>query len=603
LIIGTAGHVDHGKTTLVRALTGVDTDRLAEEKRRGMTIELGFAYAGPLGFIDVPGHERLVHTMLAGAGGIDAALLVVAADDGVMPQTVEHAAILDLLGIDRGVVAITRADRAPGRVAVVMAEVEVLLAGSGLAGAAMIPVCAPAGEGVGELRDALLELGVRKRDHDGWPRLAVDRAFVISGAGTVVTGTLLTGRIAVEDRLLVSPSGIAVRVRGVRAHDQKVDLAEAGARVALNLTGVTAAEIGRGDWVVHPALHAPTAALDGRVRWLKGTRAPKADTPVHVHLAATHVTARASPLDDDMLRLTLARPVPALWGDRIVLRDAAAAATLGGAVVVDPWPPRRGGRTAARLVLLRQMEAADALPGLLALEPVPWDAHVRARNLRPDAAAALLVAHGAVLAGKMAVPAARMDDVRAMLETALADFHRAHPELPGLAADKLRAALPERVDAVLFGAALAEALRAGSIRQLAAWLHRAGHAVVLTGADEAVWARIAPAIGGEKFNPPRVRDLARALGLEEAGLRGAMRRIARVGRLVEVAQDHYFAAAAVAELAAVAAELAEGQGLTAAAFRDRLGIGRKVAIQVLEYFDGVGVTRRVGAARRMRAEA
>jgi selenocysteine-specific elongation factor len=325
------------------------------------------------------------------------------------------------------------------------------------------------------------------------------------------------------------------------------------------------------------------------------------DTPVHVHLAATHVTARASPLDDDMLRLTLARPVPALWGDRIVLRDAAAAATLGGAVVVDPWPPRRGGRTAARLVLLRQMEAADALPGLLALGPVPWDAHVRARNLRPDAAAALLTAQGAVLAGKLAVPAARMDDVRAMLETALADFHRAHPELPGLAAGMLRAALPERVDAVLFGAALAEALRAGSIRQLAAWLHRAGHAVVLTAADEAVWARIAPAIGGEKFNPPRVRDLARALGLEEAGLRGAMRRIARVGRLVEVAQDHYFAAAAVAELAAVAAELAEGQGLTAAAFRDRLGIGRKVAIQVLEYFDGVGVTRRVGAARRMRA--
>src|ERR1700761_1664216 len=237
MIIGTAGHVDHGKTALVRALTGVDTDRLAEEKRRGITIDLGYAYTDAFGFVDVPGHERFVHTMLAGASGIDAALLVVALDDGVMPQTREHAQILELLGIDRGVVALTKADLAPGRVPDVSRQVRSLLAGTGLAAAPLLPVSAVTGEGIEELRAALRALGPRQRDSDGYPRLAVDRAFTLAGAGLVVTGTLVAGRVRVDDRLMLSPPGIELRVRGLHAQNQPCQAAVAGQRVALNVTG------------------------------------------------------------------------------------------------------------------------------------------------------------------------------------------------------------------------------------------------------------------------------------------------------------------------------------------------------------------------------
>ena len=241
MIIGTAGHIDHGKTALVKALTGVDADRLAEEKRRGITIDLGFAYTdapgGSFGFVDVPGHERFVHTMLAGATGIDAALLVVALNDGVMPQTREHAAILDLLGIDRGVVALTKSDIAGDNIELVTAEVQALLATTGLREAAILPVSAIAGDGIAALTDALRRLGPKPRDISGHPRLAVDRAFTLSGAGLVVTGTLVAGRITVDDRLMLSPPGLELRVRGLHAQNRAATTAEAGQRVALNITG------------------------------------------------------------------------------------------------------------------------------------------------------------------------------------------------------------------------------------------------------------------------------------------------------------------------------------------------------------------------------
>jgi selenocysteine-specific elongation factor len=616
VIIGTAGHVDHGKTTLVRALTGVDTDRLPEEKRRGMTIDLGYAYQGALGFVDVPGHERFVHTMLAGAGGIDAALLVVAADDGVMPQTIEHVQILDLLGIATGIVALTRIDRAPGRpeeaIGEVARRVRALLAPTALRDAPVLPVSAVTGEGVEELRAALHALAQRIRDSDSHPRLAIDRAFTIAGAGLVVTGTLLTGRIAAGDRLMLSPAGLSVRVRGLHAQNSAAAEAEAGQRVALNITGAAREKIERGDWVLHPEAHAPTMQIDARIRLLPEARPLKADTTVHLHLAAAHQTARLAPLagpidpgGDGFVRLTLERPIGALALDRIVLRDAGANATIGGGVVLDPWPPRRGARTPARLAQLSTLDqptqaafAAQLDAGWLDFSPF-----ARARNLTDAGRAVLLTATGALAAGGFALRTGQLDAMHATLLDTLAKHHREHPNLPGLSADRLRPMLALRPPPALFRALIEAALRRGALVQDGPFLRLPAHAAALSPQDERVWNAARTLIAVQRFSPPRTRDLVPEIGLAEVPLRASLKRLARLGRLVEVAPDHFFLAETVAEMAAIAAALERDAGtLATGAFRDRLGIGRRVAIRVLEFFDTAGITRRTGDTRRVRPE-
>ena len=612
MIIGTAGHVDHGKTTLVRALTGVDTDRLPEEKRRGMTIDLGYAYQDEIGFVDVPGHERFVHTMLAGAGGIDAALLVVAADDGVMPQTIEHVQILDLLGIADGVVALTRIDRAPERAEEVTRQVRDLLAGTVLRAAPVLPVSAITGDGVAELRAALGTFAQRARDRDGHARLAVDRAFTIAGAGLVVTGTLLAGRIAAGDRLMLSPAGVPVRVRGLHAQNRAAADAEAGQRVALNIVGAAKDQVGRGDWVLHPEVHAPTTQIDARIRLLPDARPLGADTIVHLHLAAAHQTARIAPLggviapgDAGFVRLTLERSIGALAMDRIVLRDAGALATIGGGVVLDPWPPRRGGRTSARLGQLSALDqpAAAALGVLLDDGWLDFFPFARARNLTEAGRAAILGATGSVVAGGFALRTDRLEATHTALVDALAAHHRDHPDLPGLSADRLRAAMPVRPPLALFRALIEAALRRGAVVQEGPFLRLPSHSVTLSPLDERVWEAARELIAAQRFNPPRTRDMVSEIGIAEVQLRTSLRRLARLGRLVEVAHDHFFLPGAVAEMAAIAAALERDAGtLATGAFRDRLGIGRKVAIQVLEFFDAAGITRRRGDARRVRLE-
>jgi selenocysteine-specific elongation factor len=601
LIIGTAGHVDHGKTALVRALTGAPGDRLPEERRRGMTIDLGYAYAGDWGFIDVPGHERLVATMLAGAGGIDAALLVVAADEGVMPQTVEHLRILDLLGIDRGVVALTRIDLPGARPGAVAVEVAALLAETGLAQAPVLPVSAETGEGVAALRAALAAIGARPRDEVGYPRLAVDRAFTVAGAGLVVTGTLVAGVVARGDRLMLSPAAIPVRVRGLHAHNRPAEGAAAGARVALNVTGAEKAQVVRGDWVLHPEIHAPTAMLDASLRLLPGTPEPGAGLPVHLHLAAAHVTARLVPLAPGLARLHLDRAIGALAGDRFVLRDAAAARTIGGGVVLDPFPPRRGARTPARLHLLpaQVQPAPQALAAMLADGPVALAAFCRAHNQRPEAQPDLLRAANAVALGGFAVPESGLAALRRDLLAALGTHHAAHPDEPGLPPVRLRGRLPPP----LFAALLTAALRRGEIEQDGPWLRLPAHRVVLSPVEERRWAQLRSRIAAERFRPPRTRDLAAALGVAEGEMRTLLKRLARLGRLVEVTHDHFFLPATLAEIVAIAAGIEAASGhITAAALRDALDNGRKVAIQILEFLDAAGLTRRAGDLRRLRRE-
>ena len=619
MIIGTAGHVDHGKTALVKVLTGVDTDRLAEEKRRGISIDLGYAFVGDLGFIDVPGHERFVHTMLAGASGIDAALVVVALNEGIRPQTREHLQILSLLGIAQGVVALTKADLAADRSQEVAAAVEALLAGTPLAGAPMIPVSAISGQGIERLRTALRAQAARERGPTGYPRLAVDRAFTLTGAGLVVTGTLVSGRVAVEDRLLLSPSGLELRVRGLHANNKPAVAARAGQRVALNITGPRLSKdvVVRGDWVVHPDIHAPVGALDGRISLgTNNARGLRQDSRVHLHLGAAHVMARVSLLDRDRLepgeaalvRLTLQQSIGALAGDRIVLRDSGASFTIGGGVVVDPFPPRRGRRTPARLDQLRALDepgAVAALRGLLAVAPGWTDAalFLRGRNVRDADRAALVAQVPAVEAGGMMVAPVALERVRAAVVAALAAAHRASPELPGLQAERLRLSVVERPPAVGFAGILEVLLRDGAIARDGPWFRLPGHRIALSGQDETIWRGARSLIAAERFRPPRVRDLAIVLKLPEAAVRTTLKRLVRMGRVVEVAPDHFFLRETMAEMAVVAAEAVRADGLlTAASFRDRLDNGRKVAILILEFFDRTGVTVRSGDVRRVRMD-
>ena len=625
MIIGTAGHIDHGKTALVKALTGIDADRLPEEKRRGITIDLGYAYTdtpnGTLGFVDVPGHERFVHTMLAGASGIDAALFVVALDDGVMPQTREHAHILQLLGIDRGVVALTKVDLAPERVAEVGAQVRLLLAKTGLGSMPLLPVSAVTGEGIEALRAALLDLGPRPRDSEGYPRLVVDRAFTLAGAGLVVTGTLVAGRVRVDDRLMLSPPGLELRVRGLHAQNRPAGEAVAGQRVALNIVGPRLSKdtVTRGDWVLHPDVHAPTFRLDARLRLLaEEARALRADAPTHLHLGAAHVMARVAPLDIERLgpgdvalaRLTLDHPIGALAWDRLVLRDATATRTIGGGLVVDPFPPRRGRRTAERLgqlAALNEPDAATALRDLLTLPPKWTDAATffRSRNMPQAVRAAVMLAAPAVAVAELLMAPGALEALRGGMVDRLAAHHAAAPDQPGFQPERLRLATPGRPSQTAFRAIIESLLRRGLVEQDGPWLRLPTHRAVLSPRDERIWQQAHGLIAAERFRPPRTRDLAQALSMPEPAMRATLKRLQRMGRLIEVAPDQFFLSETVAEMVAVAAAIADADAagmLTAAQFRDRLANGRKVAIQILEFFDRAGVTVRIGDERRVRAD-
>jgi len=639
VIIGTAGHIDHGKTALVRALTGVDTDRLKEEKARGITIDLGFAYwpvpvpdgappegAPPevLGFIDVPGHEKFVHTMLAGASGIDFVLLVVAADDGVMPQTREHLAIIDLLGVTRGIVALSKADLADdARRAAVATDIANLLAPTALAGAEIIPVSTVTGEGVAELRERLAEAArnLAHRPAEGRFRLAVDRSFTLSGAGTVVTGTVLSGAVHVGDRVTISPSGLAARVRSIRAQDRPAETGVAGDRCGLNLAGdgITKAAIARGDMVLDPALHAPADHIDAELKVLASE--PKAIGqwfPVHLHHASREVPARVVLLGDPIspggtgkVQLVLDVPIAAAAGDRFVLRDTSAQRTVGGGRFLDLRGPARKRRTPERLAVLDALGNSDPEAALAALATLPpfyfdLDAFARDRALTQARMAAIVDALGLVRIPSggttLGISAAQFAAFTQSLLAELDAFHADNPDLPGMGRERLRLKVTPRLPAPAFLSAL-QSLTPDTLRLDGAWVRRAGFEVRLTDADEGLWSQIAPRLGGtERFRPPRVRDLAGELGIAEPDVRRVLKLLGRMGRLDEVAHDHFFLRPTTAEMVAIARRLSTEKPkseFSAAQFRDQLDNGRKVAIQILEFFDRHGVTLRRGDLRRI----
>jgi len=618
MIIGTAGHIDHGKTSLVKALSGVDTDRLKEERARGISIELGYAYVplengDVLGLIDVPGHERLIHTMAAGASGIDFVLLVIAADDGVMPQTREHLAIVQLLGIKQGAIALTKTDRVDAaRLQQVRAEIASFLSGSVLQDAPVFETCATRADdlGVTALKAYLHAAAAqwRMRRDNGLFRLAVDRVFTLAGQGTIVTGTVVSGRVNVGDTMLLAPKSQPVRVRSIHAQNRPAETGRAGERCALNLAGIEKSAIDRGDWIVDPRLSQASERIDVTLTLLADAPALEHWTPLHVHLGTQHQVARVVLLEGTTLaggqraraQLVFERPVCALPGDRFVVRNAQATRTIGGGEVLDPFAPSRKRRSVERLAWLDAVQAmldTRSVDTLLAQAPNGLSRALLERltgmpataiALPPDTRTVELADTDAMFVTNPAWQA-----LTDRLTAALRQYHERVPDELGPDAARLRRIAAPLAGDALWRAVVDEAAARGEIVKHGPWLHLPGHAVTLDAADQALAATLLPAIKAGRFDPPWVRDLAKAQGASEDRVRQLMRKLARQGEAFQVVHDLFYHPDSIRELASIAAaEASKNAGAVATtAFRDATGLGRKRAIQLLEFFDRVGYTR------------
>ena len=571
--VGTAGHIDHGKTWLVRALTGKDTDRLPEEQERGISIDLGYAPLDlpdgrRLSLVDVPGHERFVRNMVAGATGIDLFLLVIDAAEGARPQTHEHLAILRLLDIERGVVALTKVDA----VDVETRELAIEEARELVPGAAIVATSARTGEGLDDLRTALADAaqGVERRGRFGATRLFADRAFTLRGIGTVVTGTLWSGSIGEGDELLAEPGGRELRVRSVQVHDEAVERAEAGQRVAVALPGVDRSEIRRGDALVEPGSYPVSYRLDVALEELEeiadGTR-------LHVHHGTAEHYARLVRIGERYAQLRLAAPAVAARGDRLVLRDRT---TIGGATILDPAPPRR--TSERRLALLHDGDPASIVLAALraAPEPVRREELARRALLAEDELDAGL--ETAVRAGEWYLAEERLEELRGRVAKALSERASRSPLDPGIPLAEL---LPRRP----WASAVLPLL---PLERRGAKAYAPGASAAL-GDRAAAAERIEGAVAEAGYEPVKLDDRALATFLEESG------RLVRLGDGLAVGADAYNRARDLA-----IRECVRAGSITLARFRDLLGTGRRPAQLLLERFDADGLTRRVGDERVLR---
>lgn len=648
MIIGTAGHIDHGKTSLVRALTGVDTDRLKEEKARGITIELGYAYqpldaAEPsgarLGFVDMPGHERFIPTMLAGATGIGFALLVIAADDGVMPQTREHLQILQLLQLQRGAVVLTKVDLVDAaRRAQVENLIYQLLASTFLADAPIFPVSTVTGAGVIELKQSLLtqaqqwhrtqaNQAANSADPIQQFRLAVDRCFSLEGRGTVVTGTVHAGALRVGETIRLLPSNgdarsVTARVRSMHVLNLSAETCHAGQRVALNLVGLERSAIQRGDWIVAEATQHRSARVAIMLSLLPDAKPLKHWTTVHVHSGATHTTAQVALLEGDRLtpgtsmlaELALATPLHLCHGDRLVVRDASAQLTIGGGTVRDVFAPTRGKRSAQRLALLnaqRDTDAVRALQNTLDLETrgVDLSQFAANRNLSTASLQALL-ANLPVISlttsdGLYACSTAHWLAMQQSVRAALEKFHLREPDNAGVERERLRRVALPTVASTVFGMLIQTMIDEQQVSTIdRVFVALPEHRIALSDTEQNLWQRVARLLEANRFQPPRVRPLATQLGIDEDEMRRLLGKSARLGLTLRVAHDHYFLTAAVRDLAAHVLALADDGGeATVAPFRDRIGTGRKLAVEILEFFNRIGFTRRIQDRHLLRQAA
>lgn len=626
VIIGTAGHIDHGKSALVEALTGTHPDRWEEEKRRGITIDLGFAFLdlgeARIGFVDVPGHERFVKNMLAGAGGIDVVLLIIAADEGIKPQTREHFDICRLLGIPRGLVALTKSDLVDAEHLELQGlEIEEFLRGSFLENAPVVPVSAKTGAGLDALRAELQRVALETpaKDSSRYFRLAIDRSFPMKGFGAVVTGTLLSGAVSPEDEVELFPARRRLRVRGVHSGGAAVARAEAGQRTAINLAGIAHEEITRGMSLAAPGRFEPTVRFDVRVTLLPSARKLKTRAQVHFHHGTAEELARVILLDSDSLapgesalaQVQLEEPVLALPGDRFILRQFSPVITIGGGVVLDAHAPRHKQRDASYKPLLAAFESQDraaTLRELCTAHPGGLDAaHIVSRTgwLESEVAAAaqelagkkqiVLVADSPLVLASAAAVDAAVKAITAELDA----FHKANPLVPGIPKEDLRERAARLLRPDVFRYALDRAFAAGIAQLAGDTVKRAGREISLLPEEVKAKEQIESAFVKAGLTVPPVKEVLASLKIDARRAQKLLQILVREQTLIKVGEDLLFHRTAIARLRELLAAHKQSKGarLAIPVFKELAGISRKYAIPLLEYLDRERVTRRAGDER------
>jgi selenocysteine-specific elongation factor len=625
VIVGTAGHIDHGKSALIEALTGTNPDRLEEEKRRGITIDLGFAFLElegvRFGFVDVPGHERFVRNMLAGVGGIDLVVLVIAADESIKPQTREHFDICRLLGIPRGLVVITKSDLVDADVlGLVRLEIEEFVRGSFLEGASIVPVSARTGAGLDAFKSALVQVARASapKDLSGHFRLPIDRSFAMKGFGTVVTGTLVSGALKIADEAEIYPARRRVRVRGIHSGGQAIEGAVAGQRTAVNLAGVEHGEIARGMVLAPPGIFEPSARVDARIRLLESAKPLKNRSRVHFHQGTAETIAEIVLLEGEALRpgasalaqLRLENETLLLPGDRFILRQFSPVITIGGGVVIDARAPKHRRSDPAVVPFLETLEHGTHEEILAALaagfpHPLPlaeiisrtgWtETEVRAtvNALVERKAVRVIVEQPLKIAASSLVA-----ECASAIREAVEQFHRANPLMAGIPKQDLRGSIGNP-DSDLFQVALDDAAHAGAVAISGDLVRRAGREIALTPDEARAKEIIASEFERAGLTVPSFAAVLEKLPVERARAQKIFQILLREKTLIKVAEDLAFHQTAVARLRALVAgyKKQKGAGLPVPAFKELTGVTRKYAIPLLEYLDREHVTRRVGDQR------
>jgi len=619
VILGTAGHIDHGKSALVKALTGIDPDRLKEEKERGITIDLGFADLSypdglTIGIVDVPGHERLVRNMLAGAGGIDLVILVIAADEGVMPQSREHLYICNLLKIKSGLIVITKTDLVERDwIDLMKDEVRNFVRGTFLEGSPIVPVSSKTMFNIDILKEEIrkVALKVEPKPTRGLFRLPIDRVFTLKGFGTVITGTALSGSISVDDAVEILPSNIKSKVRGLHSHGKPMRTAYAGQRVAINLHGIEKEELKRGDAVVVPGRFIPTRIIDAKIELLRDSPDLKNKSLVHFHLATSETVARVILYEKNELKsgekgycqFRLQDPVVSTSGDRYIVRRFSPVETIGGGEVFDPSPPRRKQKDIAEvLTTFEEGSLNDKISlkflqsGLHGISVMALEGWIKAEIPAIREAIETLKKSGVLLVIEdLLIHKTFFDLFREKVLQTLKTFHSRNPLKPGMPKEELRAAF--RIDPKPFGgliASLKDVVMEKEIIRLKTF------STVLSQAEETLKTRILDLLRENEFQPPSREELSQSLKLEQKHLSDILKLLVKEGNLVRISDSMYVASSAFNKMiAALKNFYSKKSEMTVAEFRDILGTTRKYALQILEYLDSNKITLRVGAVRKL----